>query len=347
MRQPVIFAVVLALILSGCSAPPVKTAFKSMEQIQKEEGIPVRTSELRKAVFSAYLKYPATLRARSESTASSMLSDVVREVHFNVGDYVEKDRVVVSFSRDNSAYIQAKASFDNAAASYERNKTLFESKGIAQQTIDNVKTQYEIARSAYASARDSIDVRAPISGYLTRLNVQTTDNVRKDDPLFTVSNLADIEARIWVSPSEIAFVRQNQRAVLDWNGKPMTGKVKQISLIMDSQKKASLVTVSFSNQGTTLTSGMSADVSIETYRNPEALVVDRKTMTKDPGGYAAFVAVDGHAEKRQLTLGREQGFQVEVLKGLNAGEALITEGAQTVSDGSKIRIIPAQSSSLK
>jgi RND family efflux transporter MFP subunit len=341
MPRILLLFLVLALA-TGCAPKAEKSegAFKSIEQIHREEGIPIRVREVGYEDFATSLKFPAVLKARSESAASAPVADVVREIHFTVGDYVNKDQVVVSFGTSNMIYRQAKVSFENAEAAFKRSVPLYESKGISQQAFDNIKAQYTLAENAYKAADDMINVKAPISGFITRLNVKVSEKTDSGNPLFTVSNLELIEGQVWVSASEIAGIRLGQPAAVEWQGKKIAGRVTRVNLIMDSEKKAFLVLTEFRNPGRTLTSGITADISIETYRSDRAVVVQRKELLREGGKFYAYVVQNNTAEKRELLLGADQGFLFELKDGLRPGDLLIIEGHHQVREGSKIKIIP-------
>ena len=329
-----------ALLLASCgSAGKGKgDEAKSMEQIYAEEGRPVRTRSLEPEDFSVYLKFPSTLRAKSESTAYSSLSDVVREVKAAVGDRVLRDQVLVSFDHGNPNYQQAKVSFENAQAAFERSSALFAEAGISKQDFDNARMRYDVARASFKSMSDMIDVKAPIDGYVTRLNVRPTENVKPGAALFTISNQGVYEARIYVSAEEIDQVKAGARARVQNGGGPVEGSVTEVSLIMDPDKKAFPVTVTFASGGKGLVSGLSVDVAVEVYRNPAALVLARKELVRTGGAYAAFVAKGGAAERRELVLGRERGLEFEVVGGLRPKEELVSEGLEGLADGAAIKV---------
>ncbi len=340
MKRIAVVALVM-LAFAGCSSGRGdKQAARSMEQIYKDEGIPVSARVLAREPFSAYLKYPATLKARRESAASASVPEVVRQVNARVGDRVHKDDVIVSFSQDNANYQQARAARDTAEATYNRFKTMFESSNISPQDFDNVKVQYAQAKAAFKTMDDIINVKAPIDGYVTRMDVQVSDNVTPGVPLFTVSNLDAIEAKLYVSGDEARMVRTGQAARIDEDGNVLTGTVTQVSLIMDSQRRAFPVTASFRNLGFALTSGLTADVSLEVYRAP-AIVVKEKELVREADTWYAFVVNGDLAQRRALKIGRQDGLRFEVLDGLNAGDKLVTEGAQSLTDGARVRVVAA------
>ncbi|MDR3200490.1 MAG: efflux RND transporter periplasmic adaptor subunit [Spirochaetales bacterium] len=329
-----------ALIFSACSGKS-SGDLKSMEQIHEEEGLPVVTREMRPSTFTTFLKYPAAFMARSESTAKAELSDVVRTIRAKLGDQVKKDGVVITFSLDNPNYQQAKSSYANAEVTYRRTQRLFASNGVSRQNLDNAKTQYEVAKATLKAMDDAINVKAPIGGIITRLDVRVTENVQSGTVLFTVSNLDRVEARIWVSAKDIGFVKDGMPVMTEWLGETITGKVSQVNMIMDTEKKAFLVLAEFRNTGRLLTSGLNLDTTLETYRNDAALYIHRKELVTENGVPCVYVFVNDTAQRREVTIGKSQGLLLEITQGLNPGDLLISEGSQMVEDGARVYSVGA------
>jgi membrane fusion protein (multidrug efflux system) len=68
-------------------------------------------------------------------------------------------------------------------------------------------------------------------------------------------------------------------------------------------------------------------------------VVQRQELLMDDNGASVFVLAGGKAVKRAVTLGHEQGPEIELTGGLRAGENLIVESLNLLSDGVKVRAI--------
>ncbi|ULQ58568.1 efflux RND transporter periplasmic adaptor subunit [Brucepastera parasyntrophica] len=333
--------ILMALTVTGCGGKKEESAVKaaSMEQIYAEKGIPVTVREMAYEDFSAYRKYPTVLYARSESTAYASISDVVRSINVKVGDRVVQDQVILSLSQDNQTYQHARLSYENARSTYDRSLVLFGNGDISRQDFDNAKMQYDLARTNLDAAADMINIKAPIGGTITQLNVHTTANVRPGSPLFTVSNRNGYEGRFFVEANEIDLIKNGERVFIYKDGDTIEGRITQVSLVMDVTKQAFPVTAFFDVQSRKLVSGMGADLSVETYRNEHALVVERKELIRDANGYKAYVALDGKARPVQVRLGQEHGLSFEVLGGLNEGDLLITQGNQRVSPDVTLNIV--------
>ena len=72
-------------------------------------------------------------------------------------------------------------------------------------------------------------------------------------------------------------------------------------------------------------------------KSPQDLVtIPQDALLPLNGGYVVFVAKDGRAEQRIVTLGGTVQDKIVILKGIVAGEAVITKGNEILSDGKEI-----------
>jgi len=340
MKKIFYFLPLLALIafsFYGCSDGPV--ANNNLEQIYREEGVPVRTVSVTPRPFETWLLYNAELEGIKESSGDSMVADRVDKIYVRVGDYVQKDQVILSFPTDNPAaqYHQAKVAYESAKKSYERIKNLYSSGGVSRQDLDNAKAAYDVASANWNSARQSIEVKAPISGYITKMNVSESDNVHPGDELFTVSQTNRLRAKVWATEKEILDIRVGQAATAEWNGVKLDGSVTQVDMALNHDMQAFGVVIEFNNPENKIPLGVTAEVHIMTYSTPDAVVVERKNVFRDKDGLFVYVAADGKAVRRTVAEGREQGPDVEITGGLNPGDELIVEGQILLEDGTKIK----------
>ena len=330
----------------------------SMEQLHAENGQPVSVRKLETEDFSVFLKYPALIQASSESAAYAGLNDVVRTISAQVGATVRQGDIIVSFSPDNQILQQATLAHENARNAYNRINALFRSNDVSRQDFDAVRMQYEISAANLKAANDMVYVKAPISGTLTQINVRVTENVRPGTPLFIVSNSNAFEARLYVGVDEIERIQVGARAFIDLSrGKherqTIEGRITQVSLIMDSQRQSFPVTVFFDGGDQRLVSGMNVDISVETYRNENALVLLRREIVQTETGPAVFIVDDDLAINKAgefipprarlvaVQTGEEKGLRLEISGGLSKGEMIVSEGVNQINEETKLNIVPA------
>ena len=314
---------------------------KSMEQIYKEEGVPVKIMQIQPQLFEKKLSYHAILTGIEESTVSARLADRIEKVQVNIGDYVKKDQVLITFPTDNPSaqYQQAKVAYNNAKTSFERIENLYGNGGISQQNYDNARTQYEVAKANFEAVSQMVKVLAPMSGYVTKINVVESENVKVDDELVTVSRTNKLKAKVWISEKEISKVETGLPAIATWNEQVMQGKVVQVDMAINQNSQAFGAVLEFENNGNGLHCGVTAKIDIVTSQNPDAIVVNTKDILTGSEGDFFFVNVNGHAEKRAVMQGERQNLEVEIIEGLNPGDQLVVQGQLLLDEASKLNII--------
>jgi len=342
MRRYQFIIIVLFVIIAlfwGCGNK--KAGGKNMEQIQKEEGIPVRVMEIQNETYAETLTYNAVLSGIEEATATSLVGDVIVKINVKVGDHVNKDQVILSFPKDTPAaqFQQANSAYLNAKATYERMQRLFAQGAISQQDMDNVETGYKVAQANYGASESMINVKSPISGYVTNLLVNVGDKVNPGAELFTISNTNRYKAVIWISDSEISKIKKGQKAYAKWNDEVISGSITSVALAMDQSKKAFRAEVVFNEKTKYIASGVTAEISINTKIIPNTIVIERSSMVETEGKFYVWVMEDNKSVSKEILIGSNNGIRYQVTSGLSLGDKLIVEGLTMVYDGSLVKVI--------
>ncbi len=342
MNFRVLFMITItAIAIISCSNEN-NNEFRTIQQINDEEGIPVRVRKIDHQPFSINYNYNAHLTGIKESTVNAMVGDRIESIKVNVGDYVEKDQLLLKLPQDNpqGQYLQAKAAYNNAKSMYERMKTIYEAGGISGQDLDQVETNYIVSKANYNSAAKSIRVTAPFAGYVTQIPVVETESVHPGDPLVTITVLDRFKSRVWATEEELDDLRSGSHALAKWRGQELIGQVTQVSRTLDPLRQGFIVNLEFNNPGDVMISGLQAGIDIYAYAQDRAIVIERQYIhiTCPEQGYV-YVLHNDQANRRDVSLGRTDGLRFEIIEGLIAGDMLITEGTNAISDGSTIRVI--------
>lgn len=341
MKRVIIVMLGLIVVLGFSSCTKEKKEAKSMEQIYKEEGVPVRTKTVCLTEFNTVLSFNSVLTGIKESTAYASMGDKVEKILVKVGDFVKQDQELVTFPTDSPSarYFQAKVAFENARTAFERIDNLYKSGGISLQDRDNARARFEVAKADWDTVRQMIKVKAPISGYVTRVHVAETDNVDRDMPLVTISNTERMKTSIWVSEDEIFDIEKDMPATATWKGNQIRGNVVEVDSAMNVMKKAFRALVEFKNPDNLLKAGTTVEINITSSSKPNAVVVELKNILKEQDEYFVYLVKDGKAEKRKVVPGKQQVLDVEILEGLNLGDELVVEGQMLLENGSKVKVV--------
>jgi membrane fusion protein (multidrug efflux system) len=318
-----------------------KSGAKSMEQLYKENGVPVKVQVVELKPLTSEHTFHAVLSGIKETAAKAMVSDKVEKIHYNVGDYVAKDAVVISFPTTNPAaqYFQAKVAYEHAEATLKRMEDLYQDGGISLQDLENIRTQFQVAQANWDAVKKSVKVEAPISGRLTSINVQETDNVKSGDVLFTISQTQKLKAKLWVAENQINDFQVGNKATASWQSVTLEGEVTQVDMSLNSEKQAFGVTLEFDNPNEKIMSGVNAEIKIFTSYGEKAVIIDRKNLINRDNRDYVFVAENGIAREQEIKIGKSLGLDVEVVNGLKQGDSLIVEGQLLLEDAAKIKII--------
>ena len=337
--KSIVLLLPLAGMIQSCTNDTAES--KSMEQLHQENGLPVKVETLRTQPLSSTYTSFAVLTGIQESTAHAAVDDKVDQILHKVGDTVKKDDVVITFPTDNPAaqYTQAKVNVEHMRTTLARMKALYESGGTSRQEYDNVAAQCQVAEANWDAAQQAIQVRAPISGVLTRMDVQESDNVNPGDALFTVAKTGQLKAQLWVPENRIADVQVGNPAQAYWNGQTLTGRVSQADLSLNGEMQAFGVQVSFDNPDHRVLSGINAEVQILSQNATPVLVTARKNLVKVGETYYAYKLVDGKAVKQVVIPGRQVDLSVEIRDGLTEGDVILVEGLSLVENGQRVRVL--------
>jgi RND family efflux transporter MFP subunit len=334
--------IVLSVLIAGVGCGGGETTeTKSIGEIHESEGVPVAVRPVEPTGFSTHLSFIASLRGAAESTASAMVADEVAGILYKVGDYVEKESAVVLFPPDNPSlgYEQAQVSFESARTAYNRIKKLYEDDGVSRQAYDDARTRYELARAKWESVQRMTRVEAPISGYITRINVFESENVQPGTPLFTVSDFDRLNTIVWISDRDIDSVRVGQRATASWHGKHIVGEVVQVDMAMDQEKMAFAAKLEFDNPDLQVQSGVTADIEVETYRREDAVIVHQSEIVTIDGRPYVFREQNGRAVRTEVEVERREGLYRQISSGLSRGDRVITRGIELIEDGRRVRVV--------
>jgi RND family efflux transporter MFP subunit len=181
-------------------------------------------------------------------------------------------------------------------------------------------------------------IEAPISGKIIEMFVKEGEYIDRGKPLFTVSQLHKMKAKVWVSESEINYLKIGQPAFIRFGDVDFYGKIAEIGLAIDKYTKAFGVEVHFDNSKGLLKSGITTDLKVRIYKNPKAIVVPANLIQKSNGNSYVYVVVDNKAVMKEVKVGKQSDIEYEILSGLNIGDKLIVEGQGLLQDGVKVAI---------
>ena len=309
--------------------------------------IPVKVEKVKRGPISIYLLSNANLEALRKVDVVSRVSGLVQKINVEEGDYAPTNKILAELD-DRELRLemqQAKAKAENNARLFQRSKEMYSKNLISKENFDDVKYQYETAKSQLQAAQLRLTyakIRAPISGTITQRLIELGNNVSVNQKLFVMVDFDTLYARVFIPEKDIQKIKIGQKALVTveaYPGKKFWGHVKMINPIIDPESGTVKVTVVLLKKGTPLRPGMFATVKIITDSHPNALFIPKRALLLESETDRVFVVTDSLAHQRDVKLGFSDGNRIEVLSGLKEGDWVVVIGQEGLQNGALVRMV--------
>jgi membrane fusion protein (multidrug efflux system) len=324
----------------------------------EKDPIPVSVSELELGTLSSYVSATANLVAEDEVKVLAEAEGRVQVLKVEEGDFVAKGQLLASLVRADAeiAYQKAKVRESNAKAVFDRNSRMGTQKMISEEVLEKASTDFKLAEQELAEAKwmlDKTEIRSPFSGRVTMRNITPGKHVRLGDELFTITDFDPLIARIFLPEKDIVGLEEGRevRITLKADEKiQFAGRIRQISPVVDTATGTVKITIEAIRPPRQVRPGGFVKVAIIRETREDIVVVPREAVIRELQTAHVFVVTDEKAEKRDVTIGLEEGDLVEAISGIQPGEQVIVAGQGSLKDGEDVKVIPqatAQESSNK
>lgn len=287
---------------------------------------------------------PAAVQAAKRAIVSTRIAAQVREVHVTEGTRVRAgDRLVSLAGEDVRGGLAAAESGLATAASHERRiRALISARAATPAELDQAVTARAQAEAAVASARANVsyaELRAPFAGTIQARRVEPGDLVGPGQPLVElegealelVASLAEGEAHGLAVGTELRFQAGEARGSAVVTALAEGGDRLSHRRALRARVKASageLRSGSFARLELPAGAGAAADLWV-----PGSAIVERGDLT------GLFVAQEGVAQLRWVSVGERAGDRVRIRAGLRAGEVVV-DAPGALRDGAAVEVAP-------
>jgi RND family efflux transporter MFP subunit len=204
--------------------------------------------------------------------------------------------------------------------------------GVSQQEISRLESTGEV--------QQELAVNSPISGYIIERNALPSVAVQPDMRLYTIADLSTVWVQAQVFQADLGRIKIGDPATLTVDTFPdrtFSGRVDFIYPQVDMDTRTAKVRIVFSNTNLQLKPGMFANVTLKIPMGQQ-LVIPATGILQSGTRQIAFVnRSDGYIEPRDVQLGARVGDDFVVLKGLKAGEEVVTSANFLIDSESQLQ----------
>jgi RND family efflux transporter MFP subunit len=362
MKYKILFSLpfLISIILScgDDSANQYSSQTSSIED--QKAAVPVEVQTIGEKVMEQTLDLTGILIPENSVDLVAEVSGKVIKIYKELGDYVNRDQTLALIDDvvAESGLVQAKAqvlstesSLAIAEANLKSDEILFENNDISEFEYDNSKLSYKTAEAQYLTALAALDaaqktfddtrIKTPISGFISRKNIDFGSMVTMGSVVFRIVDLSSLKLRTSVPQEVINRVKVGGKAavlVSALNNRSFPGKVKRISPQADEITGGFPVEIEVENKDNSIKAGMTAKIEMLLSKQESVLAVpEYAVVSKGEENYV--YKIDGtYAELVRIELGESVGQNIIVEKGLNVGDRIVIVGMKNLGTRTKVNI---------
>ncbi|PLP89504.1 efflux RND transporter periplasmic adaptor subunit [Pseudomonas sp. FFUP_PS_473] len=305
--------------------------------------VPAALALVRQVPYTYYQVAIGQIEARQQVLLSAEVSGQVVALAFDSGDRVKAGNVVVRLntSPEEGELTRLRGEFEAAKTHYARLQALARNGAESQRALDSARAQFDAAKGNLENIQAQIaqkTIRAPFSGELGIRQVHLGDYVQAGRPLATLTDLNGLRVNFTVSERDSASIVKGQAvevAVDAWGGMTFEGVVSAIDPQVNNSHVIRVQALLKDHQDK-LRPGMYAKVKVQLPGKDE-LVVPETAITYNAYGESVFVTYEENGQKKvrrkNISIGERRDGLAVVLKGLQAGEEVVTSGQIKLQDG--------------
>jgi RND family efflux transporter MFP subunit len=321
---------------------------------------------------------PGNIQAFTMAPIYARTTGYVKAWYHDIGSHVQKGELlaVIETPELDQQLEQAKADLataqSNAAlakVTADRYQGLIAQNAVSQQDTDNAASQLQARNTEVNSAQANVQrieqlqaferIEAPFDGVITARNLDigqlvssagstTTPGagtISGSKEVFDVAAIQTLRVFINVPQVYAPDAKNGVTATLtlpQYPGRTFRGRLVRSSDAVDPASRTLLAEVDVDNRSGELLPGSYTEVHLNVSSAAPALIVPVSALILDQDGlHVATVDSSHHAHIVRVTPGRDSGTTMEVLSGLDAGQSVIANPPDSLTDGELVRVVTA------
>jgi len=370
-RTIVLVSLLLAFTGAAVAAAGIMQRQSSTEELRAVAGqsaIPtVSVVNPSAADTTASLVLPGNLEPLNSAAIYAQTNGYIQQWLVDIGDKVTKGQLlaVLDAPELDHQLAQAKADYSTALAEQNNAQSMAEratkllklnSGAISAETVEQRVRDAE-ARTAFSTAalanvrrlealKGFTRLTAPFAGVVTSRSAQLGElvvaGVASSTPLFTIADTTQMRVFVRVPQQEAPQMVAGQKAALllpEYDNRPFEAVVSRSAGAVDPVSGSVLVELQADNTESALLPGAYAQVSFTlSSNNSRVHIPGSAILYRDQSPAVATVDATNTVTLKTVTIGRDQGSQVEIVSGLSVSDTVISTPPDAIRTGDLVRV---------
>jgi membrane fusion protein, multidrug efflux system len=351
-RLAIVLGIVIILVGIAVGFGMIKAHFIQLAKAQNASAPQtVSTASAEYSDWQPTVQAVGSLRAIHGIEVTTEVAGLVRRVDFKSGSDARAGQTLVQLNADPDIAQQRAltAAANLAALVYHRDVIQYQAQAIGKAQLDtdaaNLKStrEQEAAQAALVAKKT---VRAPFGGRLGITTVNPGQYLNPGDPIVTLESVDPIYVDFRLPQDNLSTVAVGQTVHVmtdTFPGTDFVGKITSIDPLIDPSTRNFQAEAVVRNPDHKLLPGMFVRTSVDAGGTQRYLTLPQTAVTYNPYGETVFLVRNptkpgGHptAELAFVTLGPTRGDQVAVVKGIKAGDVVVSSGQLKIKNGTDL-----------
>ena len=310
--------------------------------------------EIQQTIFNTYIEAQANLKTRKNVLILPEFQGTLEKVFVSEGQKVKKGQLLAEINDSglNEQYEQMVIQAEFAKENFERTQRLWDNNIGSEMQYLKSKTDYEASKKMVDQMKDRLSktkIYAPFDGEIDEIISNVGSNLIPGvSQILRLVNLDIIYAESFVSEKYISFIGEGTEAIVQIPLLNMEyrSSVNQTGNFINPSNRAFRIEVPVENFDNRIKQNLDAKIKINIYKKDDAIVIPLRIVREDAlGKNFVYVMSEDNKEgvyltsKQFITLGNKSEDKVEVTEGLDLGDIVVLEGAYSVEDSQRVKLI--------
>ncbi len=310
--------------------------------------------EIQQTIFNTYIEAQANLKTRKNVLILPEFQGTLEKVFVSEGQKVRKGQLLAEINDSglNEQYEQMVIQAEFAKENFERTQRLWDNNIGSEMQYLKSKTDYEANKKMVDQMKDRLSktkIYAPFDGEIDEIISNVGSNLIPGvSQILRLVNLDIIYAESFVSEKYISFIGEGTEAIVQIPLLNMDyrSSVNQTGNFINPSNRTFRIEVPVENFDNRIKQNLDAKIKINIYKKDDAIVIPLRIVREDAlGKNFVYVMSEDNKEgvyltsKQFITLGNKSEDKVEVTEGLDLGDIVVLEGAYSVEDSQRVKLI--------
>ena len=310
--------------------------------------------EIQQTIFNTYIEAQANLKTRKNVLILPEFQGTLEQVFVSEGQKVKKGQLLAEINDSglNEQYEQMVIQAEFAKENFERTQRLWDNNIGSEIQYLKSKTDYEASKKMVDQMKDRLSktkIYAPFDGEIDEIISNVGSNLIPGvSQILRLVNLDIIYAESFVSEKYISFIGEGTEAIVQIPLLNMDyrSSVNQTGNFINPSNRTFRIEVPVENFDNRIKQNLDAKIKINIYKKDDAIVIPLRIVREDAlGKNFVYVMSEDNKEgvyltsKQFITLGNKSEDKVEVTEGLALGDIVVLEGAYSVEDSQRVKLI--------